>query len=84
MTPEFNAWWDDDLLTQTNPYREGSPIYWAWEGWYHGVKQEREACARVCEAQRDARIETHPARVEYSDNAMALRCAAAIRARGEK
>ena len=44
---------------------------------------EREACARVCEAQRDARIETHPARVEFSDNVMALQCAAAIRARGE-
>ena len=45
---------------------------------------EREACARVCEAQRDARIETRPARVEFSDNAMSLRCAAAIHARGEK
>ena len=45
---------------------------------------EREACAKVCEAQRDARIEPHPARVEFSDNAMSLRCAAAIRTRGEK
>ena len=69
MTPEFDDWWNDDLLTQTNPYREGSPIYWAWEGWYHGVKQEREACALECE-----KSDRH--RGEYF--------ADKIRARGEK
>lgn len=69
MTFEFDAWWDSDLLTQTNPYREDSPIYWAWEGWYHGVKAEREACARVCDSIAGA---------ESAD------CAIAIRARGEK
>jgi hypothetical protein len=30
---EFNEWWDADRLTQTNPFREDSPAYWAWEGW---------------------------------------------------
>jgi len=30
---EFNNWWDADRLTQTNPFREDSPAYWAWEGW---------------------------------------------------
>lgn len=30
---EFNEWWDADRLTQTNPFREESPAYWAWEGW---------------------------------------------------
>ena len=42
---------------------------------------EREACAKACEAQRDAKVECHPARIEFSDNFMALRCAAIIRAR---
>jgi hypothetical protein len=30
---EFHDWWDADRLTQTNPFREDSPAYWAWEGW---------------------------------------------------
>ena len=30
---EFNDWWDADRLTQTNPFREDSAAYWAWEGW---------------------------------------------------
>jgi hypothetical protein len=30
---EFHNWWDADRLTQTNPFREDSPAYWAWEGW---------------------------------------------------
>ena len=29
----FDDWWDADQLTQTNPYSEDSPAYWAWEGW---------------------------------------------------
>lgn len=51
MTSEFNKWWDDDRLTQTNPYREDSPAFWAWEGWQAGVKAEREACAELMERQ---------------------------------
>ena len=30
---EFNDWWNADRLTQTNPFHEDSPAYWAWEGW---------------------------------------------------
>ena len=29
----FNEWWNKDSLTQTNPYEEDTPVYWAWEGW---------------------------------------------------
>ena len=32
----FTDWWNADRLTQTNPYREDSPMYWAWEGWVAG------------------------------------------------
>lgn len=49
MTEEFNTWWNEDLLTENNPYVEGTAAYWAWEGWCAGVKAEREACAKVCE-----------------------------------
>jgi hypothetical protein len=41
---EFNDWWDADRLTQTNPFREDSPAYWAWEGW-----QARAALAEPVE-----------------------------------
>jgi hypothetical protein len=30
---QFFEWWNDDKLTQNNPYKENSPLYWAWEGW---------------------------------------------------
>lgn len=33
MTSEFNQWWNSDEMAQANPYRENSPIWWAWEGW---------------------------------------------------
>lgn len=73
MTSEFNKWWDDDRLTQTNPYREDSPVFWAWEGWQAGVKAEREACAKVCD----------DIDVEYGgEDVVATWCSAAIRARG--
>ena len=49
MNAEFNEWWNEDLLTEDNPYVDGTPAYWAWEGWCAGVKAEREACAKVCE-----------------------------------
>lgn len=39
---DFNDWWDADQLTQTNPFREDSPAYWAFEGW----------CARDVETKR--------------------------------
>ena len=33
MNEEFNKWWDNDLLTEDNPFVDGTPAYWAWEGW---------------------------------------------------
>jgi hypothetical protein len=51
MTPEFNDWWDrDDLITASNNFVDGTPAFWAWEGWCAGVEAEREACAKVCES----------------------------------
>lgn len=44
---------------------------------------EREACAKVCEAQENKVVVRHPARIEFDpDSMMASKCAAAIRARG--
>jgi hypothetical protein len=48
------------------------------------LADEREACARVCEAHQNMVVARHPARVEFDPNdVMAKLCAAAIRARGE-
>ena len=30
---KFSEWWNSDKETESNPYREGSPAFWAWEGW---------------------------------------------------
>jgi len=50
MNSEFNKWWDaDDLTTQGNNFVDGTPAYWAWEGWCAAVKIEREAIAKVCD-----------------------------------
>jgi len=46
---------------------------------------EREACAGICEEQQNAVVKNHPARIEFdSNNFMAKKCAAAIRARGDE
>jgi hypothetical protein len=46
---------------------------------------EREACAGICEEQQNAVVKHHPARIEFDSNDfMAKKCAAAIRARGEE
>ena len=48
------------------------------------AEREREACAEVCEAQRNAVVKSHPARIEFDpENFMVQKCAAAIRARGD-
>ena len=39
---EFDDWWDADRLTQTNPFPQDSPVYWAFEGW-----QARAAIVKV-------------------------------------
>jgi hypothetical protein len=70
MNTEFNQWWDDDLLTEDNPFVDSTPAYWAWEGWCAGVKAEREACAKVCE--------NLPMQQEYD---VRDQCSKAIRAR---
>jgi hypothetical protein len=70
MTEEFNKWWDNDLLTENNPYVDGTPAFWAWEGWCAAVKAEKEACAKVCDIQA------------LTVAASAEVCAEAIRARG--
>ncbi len=44
---------------------------------------EREACAKLCESQRSVIVESHPARVEFDPNDVALlKCALLIRERG--
>ena len=50
MTEEFNKWWDEDLLTENNPFVDGTPAYWAWEGWCAGVKAERNSWPAEMEA----------------------------------
>jgi len=67
---EFNEWWNNDLLTEDNPFVDGTPAFWAWEGWCAGVKAEREACAKV--------VEQTPFSNWFQSD-----CAAAIRARGQ-
>jgi hypothetical protein len=47
MTEDFNKWWNSDGIAEENSYREGSPVFWAWEGWQAAVKAEREACAKL-------------------------------------
>ena len=51
MKTEFNDWWDEDVLTEDNPFNGGTPAYWAWEGWCAGVKAEHEACAKAADDQ---------------------------------
>ena len=82
MTEEFNKWWDNDLLTEENPYVNGTPAFWAWEGWCAAVKVEREACAKVCDAfEVPSQIKgAHPDYLVGKEMA-ASQLAAAIRAR---
>ena len=48
------------------------------------VDEEREACAKTCEAQRNMIVKSHPTCIEFDPNDfMAKKCAAVIRARGE-
>ena len=42
MTPEFDNWWDNDWLSETNPYDDGTPVWWAWEGWLAATKRMQE------------------------------------------
>ncbi len=80
MSKEFNKWWNEDLLTEDNPFVDGTPAYWAWEGWCAGVKAEREACAKVCEelVPNMSRIGNEASVWDVAT----FDCAEAIRARG--
>ena len=73
---KFEQWWSTGTRSSNNPYKADSPAFWAWEGWQAGVGIEREACAQVCDE-----IANKPSNVVLG---VALDCAAAIRARGEK
>jgi hypothetical protein len=73
MTEEFNKWWDNDLLTENNPYVDSTPAFWAWEGWCAAVMVEREACAKVCYELPWKDMDHIPSNLAF---------AAAIRARG--
>jgi hypothetical protein len=37
----FDEWWDVGLVSDDNPFVEGTPSYWAWEGWQAGRVFER-------------------------------------------
>lgn len=76
----FDEWWDADALTQTNPYREDSPAYWAWEGWQAGVMAERERCAKICDEIGKPDLENSNRNLgEYYREDIAKDCAKAIR-----
>ena len=80
MNEAFNKWWNEDLLTEDNPYVDGSYAYWAWEGWCAGVKAEREACKNVCDdLYRKWTYETD----DFVEPPDALDCKRAIKSRGE-
>ena len=43
----FNEWWnadydDADYDDTGNPYRKGSPAYWAWSGWSAANKEKNK------------------------------------------
>ena len=80
MTEDFDNWWDSDLPLSNNPYREDSPVYWAWAGWVAGAKAEREACAEIAEKEmrNTAMLTSYPPK-----SAAAWNIRNAIRARGE-
>lgn len=68
--PAFDAWWDADRLTQTNPYRQDSPVYWAWEGWQAAMSQPAQ--------------EPHPSEVEMGKRGLDSLKAAMQPAQGER
>ena len=58
----------------------------AWRVAQLVAAHEREECAKVCEAQQNMAVMSHPARIEVeqsTQNMMALKCAGLIRARGQ-
>jgi len=74
MTEDFNKWWDSEGIAEDNSYREGSPVFWAWEGWQAAMKAEREACAKLCDDLDD----------DLPHNLAGWQYGEAIRARGQE
>ena len=33
LPQSFNDWWNANRLSTNNPFENGTPAYWAWEGW---------------------------------------------------
>ena len=73
MNTEFNNWWNEDLLTEDNPHVDGTPAFWAWEGWCAAVKAEHEVCTKLCEGI-----------VALNEYAYADECVTVLRARNPK
>lgn len=40
MNEAFNRWWNEDLLTEDNSFVDGTPAYWAWEGWCAALAEQ--------------------------------------------
>jgi hypothetical protein len=78
---DFDNWWEhEENMTSNNPYRKGSVLFWAWEGWVAGRKTEREACAEVAE---QIEREIFDAVGDPRVSKFKPKIAAAIRARGQ-
>ena len=86
MNTEFNNWWNEDLLLEDNPFVDGTPAFWAWEGWCAAVKAERKAIYDlVMEApfkEFDRQEEDFDGEAANAMKAMAFSLTAAIRAMG--
>jgi hypothetical protein len=64
----------------------GSHTYWAWQGYLIGVKQEREACAKVCEELCEYHKELWKHRFKKTEEAkweVLTHCAELIRSGGK-
>ena len=82
---KFEDWWKQDCDTTMNPYSNTSMMYWAWEAWKAGRKAEREACAKVCDAEcNPAPYEGHITTYQSGGYIMAEYLASAIRSRGQE
>ena len=82
MTEDFNKWWNSDGIAEENSYREGSPVFWAWEGWQAAMKAEREACANLLLSTDLSGLRNDLVLQNWTANLLA-NYAAAIRARGQ-
>jgi hypothetical protein len=79
MTEDFNKWWDSDGLLKDNPYTQGTPAYWAWEGWQAAMKEKRKCpnCERYKESAKNWRhkayeLSGHPLPWEGGDTWVGL------------